>query len=298
MCAARSVEHVVAWEGRRTWCAVVGTSTRGRLPLLVLHGGPGAGHDYLESLTALADHGRQVVFYDQFGCGRSDHSDDADLLVMDTFVDEVARVRSALGLAHVHLLGQSWGGMLALEYLLSPLGQVGISSVTLASTMASTEDWMAAVTAQRSALPLAVREVLDRHESDGSTDSREYDIAVTAFYREHVCRIWPFPESMQRSFRNIAANPAVYRTMWGANEFTLTGNLAHWDVRARLSQIAVPALITSGAYDESAPSVNEPMARGIPGAEWQVFQRSAHMAHIEQADEFVAALEPFLRRNE
>jgi proline-specific peptidase len=282
-------ERYVDWSGHRTWIGIAGEASD-RPPLLALHGGPGAGSDYLWPLADLGD--RQVIFYDQLGCGRSDHIDDPSLWVLDTFVSELTAVRSALGLERVHLLGQSWGGMLALEHVLA--GAPGITSLTLASTLASTDDWVAAVSAQRAALPANVRAVLDANEAAGTTDSEEYGDAVLAFYRAHVCRIWPFPASVQRSFENIEADPTIYTTMWGPNEFVMTGNLAGWDVRGRLTEINLPTLITSGAYDESAAGVNEPMARGIKGATWIVFDESAHMAHIEEQSRYLEVLRGFL----
>ena len=286
-------ERYVDWSGHRTWIGIAGEDS-GLPPLLALHGGPGAGSDYLWPLAELGD--RQVIFYDQLGCGRSDHVDDASLWVLDTFVSELSAVRSALGLERVHLLGQSWGGMLALEHVLS--GAPGITSLTLASTLASVEDWVAAVSAQRAALPDDVRTVLEVNEAAGTTQSQEYADAVLAFYREHVCRIWPFPEPVAKSFENIEADPTIYTTMWGPNEFVMTGNLVGWDVRDLLPSIALPTLITSGAYDESAASVNEPMAQRIPGAQWVVFDDSAHMAHIEQQGEYLDVLRTFLQHAE
>lgn len=282
-------ERYVEWSGRRTWIGMSGPDTA-LPPLLALHGGPGAGSDYLESLRGLP--GRRVILYDQLGCGRSDHVDDTTLWTMDTFISELNAVRSALALDRVHLLGQSWGGMLALEHALA--GTSGIASLTLASTLASTEDWMASVTALRAALPADVRAVLDAHESAGTTDSPEYAEAVNAFYREHVCRVTPLPECVERSFANIEADPSVYTTMWGPNEFVLTGNLTGWDVRDRLGQLMIPTLITSGAFDESGPSVNQVMADRIPGARWVVFEASAHMAHVEQEEDYLRVLGEFL----
>jgi proline iminopeptidase len=124
-------EGFVSVEGGRVWYRSVGS---GGIPLLLLHGGPGAGHDYLEPLEMLAAD-RQVVFYDQLGCGRSDRPDNSALWRIERFVTEVAQLRRALGLSHIHLLGHSWGGWLAIEYLLSQ--PAGVVSVVLASTSAS-----------------------------------------------------------------------------------------------------------------------------------------------------------------
>src|SRR5215217_3558120 len=127
----RDEEGTVEVDGYRVWYRQVGS---GEVPLLLLHGGPGAGHDYLEPLEALSVD-RTVVFYDQLGCGRSDKPDDRSLWRMERFVSEVDAVRRALGLERVHLLGQSWGGWLAIEYMLSrPRGILGL---VLASNSAS-----------------------------------------------------------------------------------------------------------------------------------------------------------------
>ena len=124
-------EGTISVDGYRVWYRRVGS---GRIPLLVLHGGPGGGHDYLEPLEALAAD-RTVVFYDQLGCGRSDQPDDRTLWRMERFVAEVGTVRHALGLEQIHLLGQSWGGWLAIEYMLTH--PPGVASLVLARTYAS-----------------------------------------------------------------------------------------------------------------------------------------------------------------
>lgn len=159
----------------------------GRLPLLVLHGGPGFPHDYLEDLAGLADSGRTVIFYDQLGCGKSDHPDDPSLWVMDTFVDEVAAVRDALDLDRIHLLGHSWGGWLALEYALRH--PPGIAGLVLASTCASVPAFGAQTLALKESLPDEVREVIDRHEAEGTTDAEEYVEATMAYYSRWLCRL-------------------------------------------------------------------------------------------------------------
>src|SRR5262245_1406622 len=167
---ATASEGTVPFRDYRTWYRVVGelSVSTGRLPLLVLHGGPGFPHDYLEDLAGLADDGRPVVFYDQLGCGRSDHPDDHSLWVMDTFVEEVAAVRDRLALERVHLLGHSWGGWLALEYALGRPS--GLASLVLASAGPSLPAFAAETRRLKESLPADVREAIDRHEADGTTD--------------------------------------------------------------------------------------------------------------------------------
>ena len=176
-------EGTVPFRGFRTWYQVVGElpAPDGKLPLLVVSGGPGCAHDYLEDLASLADEsGRPVVFYDQLGCGRSDHPDDPALWVMDTFVEEVAAVREALGLDRVHLLGHSWGSQVALEYVLGrPAGLVGL---VLASPLASAPVYNAEARRLKESLPPEVQQVIDRHEAEGTTDDDAYVEATMAFY--------------------------------------------------------------------------------------------------------------------
>src|SRR5438094_297013 len=131
-----AVEGTVKFRGYDVWYRIVGQAEQsGKLPLLCLHGGPGVPHDYLEPLEALAGNGRRVIFYDQLGCGNSDQPHDPDLWTVALFVEELGVVREQLGLARTHLLGQSWGGMLAMQYMLTQ--PAGIASLTVASSPAS-----------------------------------------------------------------------------------------------------------------------------------------------------------------
>ncbi|MFN5221419.1 MAG: alpha/beta fold hydrolase [Cyanobacteriota bacterium] len=156
-------EQFVAIDGHRVWTRRVGATSRPeRLPVVLLHGGPGVPSDYLEPLEQLAADGREVIRYDQLGCGRSDHPDDPALLQVERFVNELALVRAALGLERIHIYGQSWGGMLALEAALA--GAPGIASLVLSNAPASMPLWVAETTRLRRELPAEVQRVLDEHE--------------------------------------------------------------------------------------------------------------------------------------
>jgi proline-specific peptidase len=292
---ATTSEGTVPFQGYRTWYQVVGELPVAdkKLPLLVLHGGPGAPHDYLEDLARLADDGRTVVFYDQIGCGKSDHPDDPSLWVMDTFVEEITAVRDALGLDRVHLLGHSWGGWLALEYVLGRPS--GLASLVLASTCASLPAFAAETRRLKESLPADVQEVIDRHESSGTTDDPAYEEATMAYFTQWLCRLDPWPEHVLRAFGNL--NEEVYGTMQGP-EWNVTGNLKDWDVTARLGELDLPVLVTSGRYDEVTPALVEPLVEGIRGAESVVFEESAHMATAEEPDRYRELLESFLVRVE
>jgi proline-specific peptidase len=154
-----TTEGRIPFRGFETWYRIVGDREEdGRLPLLCLHGGPGATHDYLEPLEAVSETGRRVVFYDQLGCGKSDLPDDPSLYTVELFVDEVDAVRSELGLERAHVFGNSWGGMLAMEYALTR--PVGLESLVLASSPASIPQWVEETGRLRAELPQDVQDTL------------------------------------------------------------------------------------------------------------------------------------------
>ena len=278
-------------DGHHVWYRRVG---EGGVPLLVLHGGPGAGHDYLEPLEGLAAD-REVVFYDQLGCGRSDKPDDTSLWKVGRFVDEVDTVRKALGLEEVHLLGQSWGGWLAIEYMLTR--QEGVVGLVLASTSASIRQFVEEAEKLKAALPPEVYETMLRHEAAGELHHPDYEVAVVEFYNRHVCRLDPWPEAMLRTGENLDGNP-VYETMNGPNEFFVIGNLKDWDREDRLGEIRAPTLVTVGRYDEITPACAATIQRGIQGSELRLFEESSHTAHLEETDEYLRAVGDFLSRVE
>lgn len=288
-------------DGYSVWCRVVGGGPddpgRHETPLLVLHGGPGCGYDYLEPLEALAAE-RPVVFYDQLGSGRSDRPDDPARWVISRFVAEIDLVRAALGLDRVHLLGQSWGGWLAIEYLTTrPAGPAaaGVERAVLASTSASLAAFEAETRRLRSLLPVEVQAALDHGDTTGDVTSEAYEQAAGEFYARHVCRLAEWPEPMLRTIANLEGNQS-YEVMQGPNELVITGNLRTWDRTASLALIDVPTLVTCGRHDEMGPPCAEPLVAAIPQAELAVFEHSSHTAHLEEPEAYLATVGAFLRR--
>ncbi|MEI6452404.1 MAG: alpha/beta hydrolase, partial [Actinomycetes bacterium] len=139
---------------------------------------------------------------------------------------------------------------------------------------------------------------LTRHEAAGTTDSAEYQEAMMVYYARHVCRLDPWPECLLRAYARLGADPEVYNTMWGPSEFHVTGTLKEWDVRGRLAGITAPALVVGGRYDECTPAIQEDLHRRLPGSEWTVFERSAHLPHLEEPERFREVVEAFLERVE
>src|SRR6266542_5449371 len=157
-------EGVVSFRGYNVWYRVVGErEAPAKLPLLCLHGGPGATHDYLEPLESMVATGRRVIFYDQLGAGNSDHPHNPSLWTVPLFVEELGVVRQALGLEHVHILGQSWGGVLGMEYALTQ--PAGLVSLIVADSPASMPQWVAEANRLRAELPAIVKEPRLKHEA-------------------------------------------------------------------------------------------------------------------------------------
>ncbi|MSU34473.1 MAG: alpha/beta fold hydrolase [Pedosphaera sp.] len=210
-------EGFIPFKGYRTWHKSVGAGEEaGKLPLLLLHGGPGACHDYLWSLAAMAQTGRRVIFYDQLGCGLSHIAESKpEMWTVDLYCEEIDAVRQALGLDRVHLLGQSLGGMLAMEYLIRQ--PRGVASATIASSPANMIQWVKEANRLRAQLPPEINAVLLKHEAAGTTNSPEYQSAMTEFYNRHVCRVVPNPEYVQRSFAKLGEHPERSREMLRKN---------------------------------------------------------------------------------
>jgi proline-specific peptidase len=275
--------------GGGVWSARLGP--REGMPVLLLHGGPGAASYYMEPLAErLAEH-RPVIVYDQLGCGRSDRPDDPSLWTVDRAVEELDQVRAALGLGRCHLLGQSWGGWLAIEYVAR--GPEGIERLVLASTSSSIPQFMAGARGLIEALPEPHRSVLIDLGAAGEYDHPDYQAAVGEFYRRHLCRLDPWPDAMMRSSEQMDGNQ-VYLTMNGPTEFDVIGRLREWDRTADLHRIGVPTLVTCGRYDEITPACSETITQGIAGARMHVFEKSAHCAHLEEPDAYAALVEDFL----
>jgi proline-specific peptidase len=288
-----SVEQYLAVPGGRVWCSVTGSGDR--IPILLVHGGPGAGHDYLEPLLRLADGGRRVVVWDQLGCGRSDAPDQQSLYRLERQVEELAAIRAALGLGRIHLFGQSLGGWLAIEYLLRE--PTGVVSLNLASTSSGVPPLMRGMGTLRRQLPAEVRETLERGEASGDVDGDAYQAAELCFVRRHVCRLDPFPAPLVRTIENTAGSPA-YKVMYGRNQFLLTGSLRGWDRQAEVGRLRMPTLVSCGRHDKFVPACSHDLHEAIPGSELHVFEQSSHMSHLEEPERFLAVVEDFLARAE
>src|SRR5262245_6276075 len=203
----------LTWNGHTTWYRVVGDLDAGPTPVVICHGGPGAAHDYVEPIADLNRFGRGCVLYDQLGCGKSEHLPEApaDFWTVQLFKDELTALTRHLGIGDRYaVVGQSWGGMLAMEYALD--GPAGLRAIVVADSPASMNLWVSEANRLRRDLPEDVQETLTRHEQDGTTSDPEYETAARVFYDRHLCRV-PWPDCVMRSFAQIDEDPTVYHTM-------------------------------------------------------------------------------------
>jgi L-proline amide hydrolase len=282
----------VDFRGYRTWYRFVGDLNSPVTPLLALHGGPGSTHNYFGPLEALASQ-RPVVLYDQIGCGNSDRPTDIEWNV-EVFRDEAAAVREQLGLEEIHLLGTSWGGMLAQEHVLS--GAQGVVSLILSSTLANLALWNEEQLKLKAQLPTEVIEVLDRHEAAGTYDDPEYEEAMGAYFDRHFYR-GPQPRPELDAMAKGRA-PDVYHAMQGPNEWTTTGALKGWDTRERLHEIDVPTLVIRGRYDMCTEPIAAELVDGIEGAREVVFEQSSHTPVLEETERYLEVVGTFTSETE
>jgi L-proline amide hydrolase len=287
-------EGFASFRGLTTPYRIVGSS-HSRRPLLCIHDGPGLGSDYLHPLQAIADTGRQVVFYDQRGCDASAGLAREDWS-LELFLEELAAVRESAGLGRCHLLGHGWGGMLALEYALAR--PAGIESLVLSSAVASVPQWRREMAALRASLPEEIRVPLTEHAEAGTLASDPCACVAEAFLRRHLCRMNPWPACLDRSRARLRAHPEARAAMLGPSELEPGGRLAEWDITARLGEIRRPTLVVSGRHDLVSPAVAATLYQGIPGSEWVVFEHSAHVPHLEESQRYLEVLDGFLAKAE
>ncbi|KZS56786.1 proline iminopeptidase [Mycobacterium kansasii] len=280
-------EATIAVPGGNVWFKRVGGGPG--LPLLVVHGGPGLPHYYLTSLKRLATE-REVIFWDQLGCGNSDCPPNPDLWTMQRSVAEMDAVVNALGLNAFHIFGNSWGGMLAQQYVLDVPS--GAATLIISNSTASIPQFADHVIRLKSRLDQATQAAIDRHEAAGTTHSAEYQAAITTWNETYLCRTRPWPDELYEAFRNMGTE--IFETMFGPSDFHIVGTIRTWDIVDRLAEITLPTLLIAGRYDECSPEHMRDMHRRITGSRFEFFEQSAHLPFIEEPDRFDALLRDFL----
>lgn len=281
-------EFVQLDNGFRVWTKRIGD---GPIKILTLHGGPGCTHEYLECFEDFFPKDQfQIIFYDQLGSYYSDQPDDPSLWNLDRFCSEVEQVRKALALEDFYLYGQSWGGLLAIEYALKY--QKHLKGVILSNITGSVASYMSYLQELRLKLPKWIQDHLQVYEEKEDFFHPEYEkLMLEEVYSRHLCRITPWPESLIRSFSHLSTK--VYHTMQGPNEFVFTGNLKSWDRWEDLHKIEVPALVICGRFDTMNPKDTEKMGSLIPGSTVKICEKGSHCAFIDDQENYFQALHSF-----
>lgn len=279
----------------KVWTKRVGNNPR--IKLLLLHGGPGATHEYFEPCDCyLPAAGIEFYYYDQLGSHYSDQPDFPDLWDISRFVDEVDQVRIALGLdaSNFFLLGHSWGGILALEYALRH--QIHLRGLVISNMMASIPAYNEY--AERVLMPTmdaaALAEIKRLEAARDYANPRYMDLLMRHHYIYHVLRMplgeWPDP--VERAFRHLNAN--VYIPMQGPSELGASGKLRNWDRSADLDNISIPTLTIGAQYDTMDPKYMEYMARSLPRGRYLNCPAGSHMAMFDDQERYFNGLIDFL----
>jgi L-proline amide hydrolase len=250
-------------------------------------------------MVDFTDLGRSVVFYDQLGCGNSTHLPTIDPTFWEPklFADELDNLLEALGLSNsYHVLGQSWGGMLAQEHAVRQPS--GLRSITLSNTAAAFPHFIAAAQRLVSQLPEEVQTQLRIHEEAQTYTHPDYLAACDVFYRRHVLRLDDWPPEVTRAFALLDEDPTVYHVMNGPSEFHVIGSAKEWSCVDRLSNIQVPALVICGRYDEAAPEIQHHLIDGIRTSELVILENSSHLSFWEERTLYMETVEEFLSRND
>ncbi|KAG6333539.1 hypothetical protein ID866_5550 [Astraeus odoratus] len=282
----------------KTWYRVYGDLRSSIRPLVVLHGGPGGTHIYLEIVSQLAYlYAIPVVLYDQLGNGYSTHlpekKGDTEFWTVELFVDELHNLLNHLGIHDNYaILGQSWGGMLGSAF--ATQHPVGLKKLVIADSPASMELFMEATAKLRLQLPQGIQDVLNKHEADGTAADAAYQQATQVFYEHFICRMKPMPQALTAMFKMVEKDPTVYHTMNGPNEFHIVGSLKTWSIIDELHHITVPTLLINGRYDEAQDSTVEPFFQRIPKVKWVQFAESAHVPQLEETERFMEVVGRFL----
>lgn len=286
--AMHATEGFLPVPGGRVWYRLSGD--RSATPVILLHGGPGYSSFYLRSLDALGVD-RPTIRYDQLGSGKSGQTTDTLLFTIPHFVAELDSLRRALATSRVHLLGHSWGTILALEYYRAHPEHV--ASLILASPALDIPAWERHARELVRTLPDSAQRAIRLREADGNFAAPDYQAALADFYGRYVWRR-PVQADLDSTFQTV--NQAIYNYMQGPSEFTITGTLKRYDATSFLPHVQVPTLYTVGEFDEANPVTVQHFADLTPGAQFAVIAGAAHITTWDAPQEMFAVVRDFLHR--
>jgi len=297
--AIQSTTNIIQTTHARIWSQTFFTqNSKDKTPILCLHGGPGFPHHCMLDLQALATD-RPVIFYDQSGCGNSefpeinDQYQNPDHWTFPFYLQELEDIIDILGYEQVILLGFSWGGTLALQY--ASIHQNKVAGLILASPMISAAQWIVDCKNLAASISPDFLQLIEKHETAGTTSDQQYQDAVELFSDNFACRIQPWPTNIIDSCQAMSTD--VYFHMWGPSEFTVTGNLQNVDLTENLSTITIPTLLTCGRYDTATPETMQYYADILPNGAVAILEQSGHMNMAEEPEAYCAHIRDFLATN-
>ena len=266
-----------------------------RIKVLLLHGGPASTHQYMEvSESFFPKEGFEFYEYDQLGCGNSDKPADTSLWVLDRFVEEVEQVRQAIGAdsTNFYILGNSWGGILGMQYALKY--QDKMKSLIVANMMASCPEYgrYAQEVLAKQMYPKVLAEIKAIEAKGDFSNPRYMELLIPNFYNEHLCRLKEWPEPINRSFADV--NQTIYVMMQGPSEFGIGGNLANWDVKNRLKEIRIPTLMIGAKHDTMDPKAMEEQSKLVQKGRYLYCPNGSHLAMYDDQKVFMDGVIKFI----
>jgi L-proline amide hydrolase len=285
------------WKHGSTWYRVIGNLKSKMTPAVVIHGGPGAPHNYVLGIVNLISMtGRPVIVYDQIGCGQSTHLKDkpSEFWTVELFKEELDLLLKKLKISKKYILvGQSWGGILSFAHAVDK--PKGLKGLVIANSVASVPKWLPEIERLVSELPAVHRKAVRKGLKESNYTSQEFEAANDFFTLSHLARV-PITSDVAETFSQLAVNPTVYAAMWGPVEFAPIGSLNTWDVEDQLKNIKVPTLLINGKYDEVTPKTQKRLVKKIKGAEWVCLPYSSHLTWVEEPAAWINAVSDFLKR--
>ena len=278
----------------KVWTKRIGNNPR--IKVLLLHGGPAATSEYMECFESFFPKaGFEFYEYDQLGSYRSDKPTDSSLWTTDRFVEEVEQVRKAIGADknNFYLLGNSWGGILAMSYALKY--QDNIKGLIVANMMASCPEYgkYAEEALAKQMDPKVLEEVKAIEAKGDFANPRYMELLLPNFYNEHLCRLAVWPEPVNRSFSHT--NNTIYVMMQGPSEFGIAGRLANWDVKDRLKEIKVPTLMVGAKHDTMDPKAMEEQSKLVKKGRYLNCPNGSHLAMWDDQQVFMNGVIKFIK---
>ncbi|MFT8977520.1 MULTISPECIES: proline iminopeptidase-family hydrolase [Liquorilactobacillus] len=277
-------------DGHHVWTRREG---QGKVKILLLHGGPGMTHEYLEPFSEFAmANNFEVIFYDQLGSYNSDQPDDPSLWNIERFCEEVDEVRKAWKLDNFYLYGQSWGGMLAMEYATRKNYGKHLKALINSNMVDDMHDYATYINKYRDSMDPVDVAYMKKIESENKLSDKHYNELLLKLYQKCICRVVPWPDAVNRSFEHT--NEQVYNTLQGPTEFTITGSLKNWSIRDRLSQLKMPTLVLGAKYDSMDPKVIKDMVNRIPNASVHICPKGSHFSIFDDQKDYFKAILSFI----